>query len=130
MPDNAPAPNAPLILVVDDYEDNRALYAEYLVFSGFRVEEACDGGEAIEKATSLVPDVIVMDLSLPVVDGWEATRRLRADARTRTIPIIALSGHSSQTHAQEAKAAGCNAYLSKPCLPDALLACVKKVLAG
>ena len=70
-----------LVLVVDDYEDAREMYAEYLAYSGFRVAEARTGVEALEKAFELLPDLILMDLSLPVMDGWEATRRLKADAR-------------------------------------------------
>ncbi|HLM46046.1 MAG TPA: response regulator, partial [Myxococcaceae bacterium] len=73
---------APLVLIVDDYQDAREMYAEYLEFSGFRVAEARNGAEAVEKAFALRPSVILMDLSLPVMDGWEATRRLKADART------------------------------------------------
>ena len=85
--------NKPLVLVVDDYAAAREMYAEYLEFSGFRVAEAKNGAEALDKAFALTPDVILMDLSLPVMDGWEATRRLKADERTRGIPVVALTGH-------------------------------------
>lgn len=123
-----PAP--PLVLVVDDYADAREMYAEYLEFSGFRVAEAKNGEEAIEKAASLMPDVILMDLSLPVMDGWEATRRLKADTKTRKIPVVALTGHALAGHSDGARKAGCDAFVTKPCLPDALVAEVRKVLKG
>ena len=123
-----PQGDKPLVLVVDDYQDAREMYAEYLEFSGFRTAEARNGAEALEKAFALTPDVILMDLSLPVMDGWEATRRLRADARTRNIPIVALTGHALSGHADGAKDAGCDAYVTKPCLPDALVQEVKRIL--
>ena len=78
--------NAPLILVVDDYQDAREMYAEYLQFSGFRVAEARNGNEAVDQAFALKPDLILMDLSLPGMDGWEATRRLKADEVPGTFP--------------------------------------------
>ena len=125
---NPPATSKPLVLVVDDYQDAREMYAEYLEFSGFRTAEARNGAEALEKAFALTPDVILMDLSLPVMDGWEATRRLRADARTRNIPIVALTGHALTGHGNGTKEVGCDAYVTKPCLPDALVQEVKRIL--
>jgi CheY-like chemotaxis protein len=119
----------PLVLVVDDYEDAREMYAEYLQYSGFRVAEARNGVEAMEKAFDLRPDVILMDLSLPVMDGWEATRRLKADGRTRGIPVVALTGHALTGHSEGAKKAGCDAFVTKPCLPDALVTQVRKMLS-
>jgi CheY-like chemotaxis protein len=116
------------VLIVDDFEDNRAMYAEFLRFSGFEVEEATNGAEAIEMAKRSLPDVVVMDLSLPVLDGWEATRRLKADGRTRHIPVVALTGHALEGHSQGAREAGCDEFLAKPCLPETLLATVKEVL--
>ena len=86
--------SVPLILVVDDYQDAREMYAEYLQFSGFRVAEARNGNEALEQAFALKPDLILMDLSLPGMDGWEATRQLKSDERTRHIPVVALTGHA------------------------------------
>ena len=120
----------PLILVVDDFEDNRAMYAEYLAFSGFRVEEASNGQEAVTKAAELLPDIVVMDLSLPVMDGWEATRRLKGSERTRHIPVIALTGHALAGHSKGAKEAGCDGFLAKPCLPETLVEKVKELLAA
>ncbi|MDP9033770.1 MAG: response regulator [Myxococcota bacterium] len=117
----------PLILLVDDFEDNRVMYAEYLSYSGYRVEQATNGQEAVELTKRLKPDVVVMDLSLPVMDGWEATRRLKADETTRHIPVIALTGHALAGHSREAKEAGCEAFLTKPCLPEKLAATVQKL---
>jgi CheY-like chemotaxis protein len=119
---------SPLVLVVDDYEDAREMYAEYLQYSGFRVAEARNGMEAMEKAFELRPDLILMDLSLPVMDGWEATRRLKADARTKAIPVVALTGHALAGHSDGARKAGCDAFVTKPCLPDALVMEVRRVL--
>ncbi|HET9449916.1 MAG TPA: response regulator [Aggregicoccus sp.] len=125
-----PPQDKPLILVVDDYQDAREMYAEYLEFSGFRVVEARNGAEALDKAFEHTPDVILMDLSLPVMDGWEATRRLKADERTRNIPVVALTGHALSGHSNGAKDAGCDAFVTKPCLPDALVQEVKRQLAA
>ncbi|MGH7268080.1 MAG: response regulator [Candidatus Rokuibacteriota bacterium] len=121
---------APLVLVVDDFEDNRAMYIQFLVFEGFRVEEAANGKEALQKALAVSPDIIVMDLSLPVMDGWEATRQLKHDPRTRRIPIVALTGHALGAQSQRAREAGCDAFLTKPCLPEALVAELRRMLAG
>jgi two-component system cell cycle response regulator DivK len=118
----------PLVLVVDDFQDNREMYAEYLSYCGFRVIEAKNGKEAIEQAFAQSPNVIIMDLSLPVMDGWEATRRLKADGRTRSIPVIALTGHALQGHSKGALDAGCDAFVAKPCLPDQLVLEIKRML--
>jgi two-component system cell cycle response regulator DivK len=120
----------PTVLIVDDFDDNRQMYAEFLGFSGFHVIEASNGLEAVEKTTSALPDIVVMDLSLPVLDGWEATRRLKADPRTRHIPVLALTGHALEGHSKGARAAGCDAFLVKPCLPDKLLDTVNAILAA
>ena len=120
----------PLVLVVDDYQDAREMYAEYLEFSGFRVAEAANGAEALDKAFALLPDVILMDLSLPIIDGWEATRRLKADERTKAIPVVALTGHAMAGEATGDQEVKCDAFVIKPCLPDTLVAEVKKVLAA
>ena len=118
----------PLILVVDDYQDAREMYAEYLEYSGFRVAEARNGNEAVEQAFALQPDLILMDLSLPGMDGWEATRRLKADDRTRQIPIVALTGHALAGASEGAKRAGCDSFVTKPCLPDDLVVEVRRML--
>ena len=118
----------PLILVVDDYEDAREMYAEYLRFSGFRVAEARNGNEALEQAFVLKPDLILMDLSLPGMDGWEATRQLKADERTRRIPVVALTGHALAGASEGARKAGCDSFVTKPCLPDDLVVEVRRML--
>ena len=119
----------PLILVVDDYQDAREMYAEYLQFSGFRVAEARNGNEAVEQALALKPDLILMDLSLPGMDGWEATRRLKADETTKHIPIVALTGHALAGASEGAKKAGCDSFVTKPCLPDDLVVEVRRMLS-
>jgi CheY-like chemotaxis protein len=119
-----------LVLVVEDYQDAREMYAAYLQFSGYRVAEATNGLEAIEKTLELLPDIILMDLALPKMDGWEATRRLKSDARTKHIPIVALTGHALAGHAEGARQAGCDAFVTKPCLPDALVAEIRRMLAS
>jgi two-component system cell cycle response regulator DivK len=118
----------PLVLVVEDYQDAREMYAAYLQFAGYGVAEAANGVEAIEKTRELLPDIVLMDLALPRMDGWEATRRLKRDPRTKHIPIVALTGHALAGHAEGAKEAGCDAFVTKPCLPDALVAEIKKLL--
>ena len=119
----------PLILVVDDYEDAREMYAEYLRFCGFRVAEARNGNEALDQAFTLKPDLILMDLSLPGMDGWEATRQLKADERTRQIPVVALTGHALAGASEGAKKAGCDSFVTKPCLPDDLVVEVRRMLS-
>jgi CheY-like chemotaxis protein len=121
---------APLILVVDDFDDNRAMYVEYLQFQGFRVEEAVNGEEAVERATKMHPALVVMDLSLPVMDGWEATRRLKANPATKDIIVIALTGHAEAAHAKKAMDAGCDDFVAKPCLPDQLVARIRQHVDG
>ena len=118
----------PLILVVDDYEDAREMYAEYLRFCGFRVAEARNGNEALEQAFALMPDLVLMDLSLPGMDGWEATRQLKGDERTRHIPVVALTGHALAGASEGAKRAGCDSFVTKPCLPDDLVVEVRRML--
>jgi CheY-like chemotaxis protein len=120
---------APLVLVVDDVAHGREIFAEYLEFRGFRVATAEDGLEAMEKAFDLRPDVILMDLSLPGIDGWEATRRLKQDERTRSIPIIALTAHALASAHDRAMEVGCDAVVTKPCIPKDLEAEVRRQLA-
>jgi CheY-like chemotaxis protein len=121
----APGESGPVVLVVDDFEDNRAMYVEYLQFHGFRVIEAVNGLEAVERTWEHLPEVVVMDLSLPVMDGWEATRRIKAGARTKGVSVIALTGHAEAAHAKRAFDAGCDDFIAKPCLPEELLAKVR-----
>jgi CheY-like chemotaxis protein len=119
---------APLVLVVEDYPDAREMYAEYLRFSGFRVAEARNGEEALDKASQNVPDVVLMDLALPLMDGWEATRRLKSDPRTARTLVVALTGHALAGHAEGARRAGCDAFVTKPCLPDELVEVIHRLL--
>ncbi len=109
-----------MILIVDDMEDNRAIYVQYFRFQGYRVAEGANGREALDQAVRLQPDLIVMDLSLPIMDGWEATRRLKRDDRTKRIPVVALTGHAMAGQSKAAKDAGCDGYVTKPCLPEDL----------
>jgi CheY-like chemotaxis protein len=104
------------------------MYAEYLRFSGFRVAEARNGNEALEQAFALTPDLILMDLSLPGMDGWEATRQLKSDDRTRDIPVVALTGHALAGASEGARKAGCDSFVTKPCLPDDLVVEVRRML--
>jgi CheY-like chemotaxis protein len=113
------------ILIVDDFDDNRAMYAEYLSSSGYEVEQASNGREAVEAALRTLPDLIVMDLSLPVMDGWEATRQLKADVRARHIPVVVLTGHALSPDVEEA---GVDAFLAKPCLPETLVEKIEELL--
>jgi CheY-like chemotaxis protein len=122
------SPHKPRVLLVDDYDDAREMYAEYLKFSGFETVQAASGPEAVKRALESQPDIVVMDLSLPVMDGWEATRRLKADERTAAIPILALSGHALTNLSQRAKQAGFDGFVAKPCLPEDLIAEIRKVL--
>ena len=118
----------PLVLVVDDVADNREIYAAYLEFVGYRVAQADNGHEALAKAFELHPDAVLMDLSLPGIDGWAVTRRLRQDEATRDILGIALSGHTLGEYADNAKASGCDAFMSKPCLPETVADEIRRAL--
>jgi CheY-like chemotaxis protein len=118
------------VLLVEDQSDLRRLYAEQLTISGFDVIEAGDGAEAITHSTDHVPDVVLMDLSLPRVDGWEATRRLKGDGRTAHIPVVALTAHDGSGELQRATDAGCDWFVPKPCPPAALIVEVRRVLSS
>src|SRR5262245_36851686 len=116
----------PVILVVDDDEDARVIYSTYLRAMGCDVFTADDGRPAVEKATDLLPDIIVMDLAMPRLDGWEAIRRLHESSWTRLIPVIAIS--AVPLSRQTAFEAGCDAYLTKPCEPQVLWAQIRTLL--
>ena len=109
------------ILVVDDFDDNRLLYASTIAEAGYAVLEATNGQEAIDKIGSSRPAVIIMDLSMPVMDGWEAIRLIKANPKTADIVIIALTSHATNFGLQKAKEAGAEAVLTKPCIPQDLL---------
>ena len=119
-----------VILIAEDSQDLREAYVDWFTFKGFRVESAADGHETLAKASSLSPDCIVMDLSLPGVNGLEVARRLRADPRTRAVPLIAMTGHGGDDMAAQTRQAGFDFYLLKPCLPDRLLAEVRRLIGG
>ena len=125
MPDRR---QTPLVLLAEDFEDARELYRDYLEFSGFSVKTANNGREAIDQAVALQPDIILMDASMPVLDGWQATRTLKADPATKHIPILALTAHAFDDARREAKAVGCDGFVTKPCLPDDLVAKIRAVL--
>jgi two-component system, cell cycle response regulator DivK len=104
----------PVVLVVEDFEDNRFMMRRLLEMSGYRVVEAVNGNQAVEMATSVRPDIILMDLSLPQLDGLAATRRIRTQEGLDKVPIVAVSAHDSADFHAEALAAGCNEYVTKP----------------
>jgi two-component system, cell cycle response regulator DivK len=120
----------PLVLLVEDQAELRQLYAQQLVICGFDVLEASNGADAITWTSSHAPDVVVMDLSIPVIDGWEATRRLKSNERTAHIPIMALTAHDGAGELRQATEAGCDWFVPKPCPPDALIAEVRRVLTS
>jgi len=124
------ARSQPLVLLVEDFEDARELYREYLEFSGFTVQTASNGREGIEQAVTLLPDLILMDASMPVLDGWQATKELKANPATKHIPVLALTAHAFDDARQEAKESGCDGFVTKPCLPDDLVATVRATLDG
>jgi len=118
----------PTVLVVEDFEDNRFMMRRLLEMSGYRVLEAVNGQEAVETAQREHPDLILMDLSLPLLDGLSATRRIRAQAELRQVPIIAVSAHDTTDFHAEALAAGCNEYVTKPIDFDELERLLKELL--
>jgi two-component system cell cycle response regulator DivK len=121
----------PLVLLVEDDREGRMMYAHWLSDAGFRVEQAHNGLQALERAFDLLPAVIVTDLHIPGIDGYELTRRLRADARTGGIPILAVTGYGPFTQdPSRANRAGCDAILSKPCSPEDLESAIRNLIAG
>jgi CheY-like chemotaxis protein len=118
----------PLVLLVDDAEDTRTFYRDFLIHRGYRVLTAANGAEAVELALLRLPDVIVMDLQMPDLDGIEATRQLRKDPRTRGIPVVAVTGHAWKTVARVAAQAGFAAFVTKPCASIDLVTTVDQVL--
>ena len=130
LPNPGHLPSAPLVSLVDDDHDNRAMYRQYLEWEGFRVVEATDGLQAIEQARTLTPAVIVMDLTLPRLSGWEALRRLKADPATKHIPVLALTAHALVGDDEKARAAGCDLYVTKPCLPEDLAGEIRSLIKG
>jgi len=123
-------PDRPLVLLVEDDRAGRLLFAEWLQQSGFRVEQAHNGLQALERALDLVPDAILTDLNIPGIDGYELTRRLKMDSRTEHIPILAVTGYAPFSQdPSRADRAGCDAILTKPCLPEDLEATLTALIA-
>ena len=118
----------PRILLVEDNEMNRDMLSRRLVRHGFEVVCAPDGGQGVTMAASEFPDLILMDMSLPVIDGWEASRRIKADESLSAIPIIALTAHAMQGDEQKARDAGCDDYDTKPVDLPRLLAKIAALL--
>jgi CheY-like chemotaxis protein len=118
-----------LILLVEDNEMNRDMLARRLERRGYTIVIAVDGGEGVERARGDNPDLILMDMSLPVLDGWEATRQLKADEATRAIPVIALTAHAMSGDKEKALAAGCDDYDTKPIELPRLLEKIETLLA-
>lgn len=117
------------ILLVEDNEDNRIVYSTILEHAGHRVIEATDGEAGVALARSERPDLILMDVSIPLLDGWEATRILKADPETRHIPIVALTAHALEEDRAKAREVGCDGYIAKPAEPRVVLAQVEEYLA-
>jgi CheY-like chemotaxis protein len=115
----------PLVLVIDDSEATRQLYALSLELEGYVVAQARDGQDGLQQVRDLVPDIVITDLAMPIMDGCETIRRLRADPRTRHIPIIACSGDGARRRMDPA---GPDVFLAKPCPLDMLIAEVRRLL--
>jgi len=118
------------VLVVEDDTDNRRIVAKVLSVEGYEIVEATDGVEALAQARAERPDLILMDLALPNMDGWEATRRLKQDPATRAIPVVALTAFAMRGDEEQARAAGCDDYVPKPARPAAIREIVKKYTGG
>jgi two-component system, cell cycle response regulator DivK len=117
------------ILIVEDTEDNRQIMRDLLGHAGYDLIEAVDGEAGVAEAKRQQPDLILMDIQLPVLDGYEATRRIKADPETRHIPIIAVTSYALSGDETKTKAAGCDGYIAKPFSPRQLLAAVNGFLA-
>jgi two-component system cell cycle response regulator DivK len=116
------------ILVIEDQDDNRAIMRDLLNTAGYKLIEAVDGEEGVKLAQSERPDLILMDIQLPILDGYEATRRIRALAELKCIPIIAVTSYALSGDDIKARAAGCDSYVAKPFSPRELLAKVREFL--
>jgi two-component system, cell cycle response regulator DivK len=118
------------ILIVEDQEDLRGVLRDLLSGSGYLIVEAADGQEGVSKAKSERPDLILMDIQLPVLDGYEATRQIKADRSLAQTPIIAVSSFAMKGDEEKARAAGCDHYVTKPYSPLQLLRTIRSVLGG
>lgn len=117
------------ILIIEDQEDNRSIVRDLLGSVGFKLIEAVDGEEGVRMAELEKPDLILMDIQLPLVDGYEATRRIKANAALKSIPIIAVTSYALSGDEAKARAAGCDGYVTKPFSPRQLLAKIREFLA-
>ena len=117
------------ILMVEDTEDNRQILRDLFAMTDYELIEAADGAAGLEMARSHKPDLILMDIQLPVLDGYETTRRLKADPALRDIPVIAVTSYALSGDETKARAAGCDAYVTKPFSPRVLLAKVREFLS-
>ena len=117
-----------MILVVEDQEDNRQILRDLLGNAGYAMQEAENGQDALTAVAKQRPDLILMDIQLPILDGYEATRRLKADPDTRGIPIIVVTSYALSGDESKARESGCDAYVTKPYSPRALLAKIKEFL--
>jgi two-component system cell cycle response regulator DivK len=113
------------VLVIEDQEDNRTILRDLLTSTGFEVLEAVNGIEGVEAAARELPDLILMDIQMPEMDGYEATRRIKGEPTTAAIPVIAVTSYALSGDEDKAKAAGCDDYVTKPYSPRALLATVR-----
>ncbi len=120
----------PKILLVEDNEMNRDMLSRRLIKKGYEVVMALDGGEAVAMATTAAPDIILMDMSLPVIDGWEATRQIKSGAATAKIPVIALTAHAMTDDREKAMAAGCDEFDTKPIEMPRLLEKIERLLGA
>jgi two-component system, cell cycle response regulator DivK len=118
----------PKILLVEDNEMNRDMLSRRLIRSGYEVVLAVDGAQGVALAASEAPDVVLMDMSLPVLDGWEATRRLKSDPKTRVLPVIALTAHAMAGDEEKARQAGCDDFDTKPVEYTRLLSKIEGLL--
>jgi two-component system cell cycle response regulator DivK len=117
------------VLVIEDTDDNRQIVRDLLTHAGYDLSEAVDGAAGVAAALKDPPDLILMDIQLPVIDGYEATRRIRANPATRTVPIIAVTSYALSGDDAKALAVGCTGYIAKPYSPRELLALVRRFLA-
>jgi two-component system cell cycle response regulator DivK len=118
------------ILVVEDTEDNRQILRDLLGMAGYDMVEAHDGAEGVAKAAEHRPDLILMDIQMPVMDGYEATRRIKADPELKAIPIVAVTSYALSGDEQKTRDAGCDAYIAKPYSPRQMLAKVREILGS
>lgn len=128
-PDGTSQDPAPLVLVVDDFPDGRDLACMALESAGFRTVTATNGLDALNSARELLPDLVVLDLALPGIDGWEVTRRLRSAAETAEMRIVGFTAHAENAPLQRAWDAGCDMVLTKPCHPKALVEEVRRLIS-